>query len=47
LVYLLDGLGVACGVDSEALRCASDLAEQALEHPLPSRVRKAGPPRRA
>ena len=46
LVYLLDGLGVACGVDPVALRRASDLAEQALGRPLPSRVRKAGPPRR-
>lgn len=45
LVYLLDGLGVPCGVDLEALRRASDRAEQALGHALPSRVRKAGPPR--
>ena len=42
LVYLLDGLGVACGVDPILLRRASDLAEQALGHPLPSRVRQAG-----
>jgi hydroxymethylglutaryl-CoA lyase len=45
-VYLLDGLGVASGVNAAALRRASDLAEQALGHPLPSRVRRAGPPRR-
>ena len=43
---LLAGLGVACGADPLALRRASNLAEQAVGHPLPSRVRKAGPPRR-
>jgi hydroxymethylglutaryl-CoA lyase len=47
LVYLLDGLGVASGVEPVALRRASDLAEQALGHALPSRVRRAGPPRRS
>jgi hydroxymethylglutaryl-CoA lyase len=47
LVYLLDGLGVECGIDPVALRLASDVAEQALGRPLPSRVRQAGPPKRA
>jgi hydroxymethylglutaryl-CoA lyase len=46
LVYLLAGLGVASGVDPGALSLASDLAERAIGRPLPSRVRRAGPPAR-
>lgn len=43
LVYLLDELGVASGVDLEALIDAAPLAERAVGHPLAAQVSKAGP----
>jgi hydroxymethylglutaryl-CoA lyase len=43
LLYLLEGLGVETGIDADRLRRASDLVEEALDHALPSRVRRAGP----
>lgn len=41
LHYLLDQMGIQTGLDPEGLRKASDLIEEALGRPLPSRVRKA------
>src|SRR5262245_28554950 len=46
LVYLLDGLGVATGVDLERLRAASRPIEAALGRALPGKVYRAGPPPR-
>ncbi len=43
LVYLLDGLGVATGVDLERLCEAGRPLEAALGHPLPGKVFRAGP----
>ena len=43
LVYLLDGLGVATGVDLEGLRAASSGIERALGRPLSGKVYRAGP----
>lgn len=37
LVYLLDGMGIPCGVDLEALAAASRIIQEALGRPLPSR----------
>lgn len=41
LVFLLDGLGIAHGVDAARLRAASDLVAGHVDHPLPSRVHAA------
>jgi isopropylmalate/homocitrate/citramalate synthase len=46
LVYLLDGLGVATGIDLERLRDASRGIEAALGRALPGKVYRAGPPPR-
>ena len=43
VVFLLDGLGIAHGVDLEALRRASDVLEAHLGHPFAGRVRQAPP----
>ncbi len=43
LVYLLDGLGIATGVDLEALRAAGAPLEAVLGHRLPGKVYRAGP----
>jgi hydroxymethylglutaryl-CoA lyase len=43
LVYMLQGMGVRCGVDLEKLVEAGHLAEQLLGRPLPGKVHKAGP----
>lgn len=43
LVHLLHDLGVATGIDLEALLVASHLAEELVGHPVPSRVAAAGP----
>jgi hydroxymethylglutaryl-CoA lyase len=42
LVYMLDGMGVATGVDLERLVEAGRVAEALLRHPLPGKVHKAG-----
>jgi hydroxymethylglutaryl-CoA lyase len=44
LVYLLDGLGIAHGLDLGALRQAGRAIEAALGRPLPGKVYRAGPP---
>jgi hydroxymethylglutaryl-CoA lyase len=41
LVYMLNGLGVATGVDLEAVVRASSLVAPAIDHPLPSRYWQA------
>ncbi len=41
LVYMLDGLGVASGVDLARLVSASSFIEGRLDHPLPSKVYRA------
>jgi hydroxymethylglutaryl-CoA lyase len=41
LVYLLDGLGIATGVQIEALAAASRAIEPLVGHPLPSRMFRA------
>lgn len=41
LVYLLDGLGVETGVDLDAVVEASRWIEEAVRHPLPSKVYRA------
>lgn len=41
LLYMLDGLGVATGIDLDALVAASLFIEGKLGHPLPSRVLQA------
>jgi hydroxymethylglutaryl-CoA lyase len=46
LVYMLDGMGLATGVDLDALIEAGNLAERLLSRPLPGRVHQAGPFRR-
>ena len=43
LVYMLHGLGIATGIDLEALCRASLFMERALGRPLPSRYLRAGP----
>jgi hydroxymethylglutaryl-CoA lyase len=43
LVALLDDLGVATGVDIDALLAASALVEEIVGHAVPSRVAHAGP----
>ena len=43
LVYLLDGLGVASGVDLAALIDAARLVRDAVGHDVPSRMLRAGP----
>jgi hydroxymethylglutaryl-CoA lyase len=43
LVYLLDGLGVATGVDLAALIAAARLVRDAVGHDVPSRMLRAGP----
>lgn len=43
LVFLLDGLGVATGIDLEALRAAGRPVEAALSRRLPGKVFRAGP----
>jgi hydroxymethylglutaryl-CoA lyase len=47
LVFLLDGLGIAHGLDLERVRAASRLVAAHLDHPLPSRVHAAPPLRGA
>ena len=42
LVYLLDGLGIATGVDLETLRAAGEPLEAVLGHRLPGKVYRAG-----
>lgn len=42
LVYLLDGLGIATGVDLETLRAAGEPLEEVLGHRLPGKVYRAG-----
>jgi hydroxymethylglutaryl-CoA lyase len=42
-VALLDDLGVATGVDIDALLAASAVVEEIVGHPVPSRVAHAGP----
>jgi hydroxymethylglutaryl-CoA lyase len=42
LVYMLDGMGVATGVDSQKLWEAGRLAEALVQRPLPGRVHRAG-----
>ena len=41
LIYMLDGLGVATGVDLHAVVAASRLIESKIGHPLPSRYLQA------
>jgi len=41
LLYLLDGLGIATGVDGDAVMAASRALEGSLGHPLPSRYVQA------
>ncbi len=41
LIYMLDGLGIATGVDLPALVAASTFIESRLDHPLPSRYYRA------
>jgi hydroxymethylglutaryl-CoA lyase len=43
LVYLLDGLGVASGIDFAVLRAASAGIERELGRPLPGKAYRAGP----
>ena len=43
LVYLLNGMGIATGVDLDALLEAGNIAEQVIGRPLPGKVHKAGP----
>jgi hydroxymethylglutaryl-CoA lyase len=43
LVYLLDGLGVASGIDLAALIAAARLLRDAVGHDVPSRMLRAGP----
>jgi hydroxymethylglutaryl-CoA lyase len=43
LAYLLDGLGVATGLDLEGLRAAGRPVEAALSRALPGKVFRAGP----
>ena len=43
LLYLLEGLGVATGVDLEGVRAAGRGIEAALGRPLPGKVFRAGP----
>lgn len=43
LVFLLNGMGVATGVDLEKLIEAGNVAEQVIGRPLPGKVHKAGP----
>jgi hydroxymethylglutaryl-CoA lyase len=42
LVYMLDGMGVATGVDAQKLWEAGRLAEVLVNRPLPGRVHRAG-----
>jgi hydroxymethylglutaryl-CoA lyase len=42
LVYMLDGMGVATGVDAAKLHEAGRLAEALVQRPLPGRVHRAG-----
>lgn len=42
LVFMLDGLGVATGVDLDRLIEAGNVAEQIIGRPLPGKVHKAG-----
>jgi hydroxymethylglutaryl-CoA lyase len=44
LLYMLDGMGVATGVDLAAVADASRWLQERLGRPLPSRFLKAGPP---
>lgn len=43
LVFMLNGMGVATGVDLDKLLEAGNVAEQVIGHPLPGKVHKAGP----
>ena len=44
LVYLLDGLGVASGVDGPAVAALEEWLEERLGHPVPGQLGKAGFP---
>ena len=46
LIYMLDGLGIATGVDLAALVDASTFIESRIGHPLPSRYYRAAKARR-
>lgn len=46
LVYLLESMGVATGVDLERLMAVARHAQEVIGRPLPSSMLKAGPPRR-
>lgn len=43
LVFMLEGMGVATGVDLEKLVAAGHVAERLLGRPLPGKVHQAGP----
>ena len=43
LLYFLEGMGVATGVDLEGVRAAGRIVEAALGRPLPGKVYRAGP----
>jgi hydroxymethylglutaryl-CoA lyase len=43
LVYMLEGMGVATGVDLDKLIEAGNVAEQVIGRPLPGKVHRAGP----
>ncbi len=42
LVYMLEGCGVATGIDLDAVLAAAAATERAVEHPLPSSLYRAG-----
>jgi len=42
LIYMLDGMGVATGVDATKLHEAGRLAEALVQRALPGRVHRAG-----
>jgi len=46
LVFMLNGMGVATGVDLDKLIEAGNVAEQVIGRPLPGKVHRAGPFRR-
>ncbi len=43
LVHLCDDLGVATGIDLDALLAMSSQVADLVDHPVPSRVAAAGP----
>ncbi len=42
LVYMLDGMGIATGVDADAILMAARVAEEVAGRPLPGKVHQAG-----